>query len=97
MVVVSVPVSLVSCKRAHSHTETPAMTSLSEVRTNGCPKCGSIKKSSKLSCCAHGGAWFKNCGDAGDRQFDHTWGEGIQACKGSSLKDWVLCHVSSLC
>jgi hypothetical protein len=46
-----------------------------------CPKCGSIKKSGKLSCCARGGAWFKNCGDAGDPHFDHTWVEGIQACK----------------
>ena len=27
-------------------------------------------------------AWFKNCGDGGDTTFDHTWAEGIQACKG---------------
>ena len=46
-----------------------------------CPKCGSIKKSGKLSCCARGGAWFKNCGDAGDTSVDHTWVEGIRACK----------------
>ena len=43
--------------------------------------CGTTKKSGKLSCCARGGAWFKNCGDAGDMKFDHTWVEGIQACK----------------
>ena len=47
----------------------------------GCDECGTIKKSGKLSCCARGGAWFKNCGDVGDTKFDHTWIEGIQACK----------------
>ena len=46
-----------------------------------CFKCGTTKRTGKLSCCAHGGAWFKNCGDAGDTAFDHTWAEGIQACK----------------
>ena len=47
-----------------------------------CPKCGTSKKSGKRSCCARGGAWFKNCGDdAGDSDFDHTWSEGMQACK----------------
>ena len=46
-----------------------------------CPKCGAAKKSGKLSCCARGGAWFKNCGDVGDMKFDHTWAEGFQACK----------------
>ena len=45
-----------------------------------CPKCVA-KKSGKLTCCAPGGAWFMNCGDVGDPNFDHTWGEGIQACK----------------
>ena len=47
-----------------------------------CPKCGIIKKSGKLSCCALGGAWFKQCGDDdGDAYLDHTWAEGIEACK----------------
>ena len=46
-----------------------------------CPKCGTVKKSGKRSCCARGGGWFKNCGDVGDMKFDHTWAEGIQACK----------------
>ena len=45
-----------------------------------CPKCGTNKKSDKLSCCYEGGAWFKNCGDADD--FDHTWTDGVKACKG---------------
>ena len=28
-----------------------------------------MEKSGKLSCCARGGAWFNNCGDAGDAKF----------------------------
>ena len=54
-----------------------------------CSKCGTTKKSDRHSCCAPGGAWFKNCGDAGDKTFDHTWAEGIHACKdyGSSVSE----------
>ena len=58
---------------------TPSLPALSD--SKGCGKCARTKKSGKNSCCARGGAWFKNCGDAGDTQFDHTWAEGIQACK----------------
>ena len=46
-----------------------------------CPKCGSIPKSGKRSCCGRGGSWFRNCGGAGNSKFDHTWYDGIQACK----------------
>ena len=52
-----------------------------ERSSNRCLKCGTAKKSGDRSCCARGGAWFKRCGDAGNEQFDHTWAEGIQACK----------------
>ena len=52
-----------------------------------CPKCGINAKSGKLSCCAPGGAWFKKCGGVGDASFDHTWTEGIQACKSTLLRD----------
>ena len=64
--------------------EMPVKTSLSAASSsnNACPKCSTIKKSGKLSCCARGGAWFKKCGDLGDKKFDHTWAEGIQACRG---------------
>ena len=67
----------------HTHTpETPMTRTVSAVNiSSGCLKCGIIKKSGKRSCCAPGGAWFKNCGDAGDTKFDHTWAEGVQACK----------------
>ena len=46
-----------------------------------CPNCGTIRKSGKTSCCGFGGSWFKNCGSAGNANLDHTWYEGIQACK----------------
>ena len=62
-------------------TDSMATISLSEVNSgHRCLKCGIIKKSGKRSCCARGGAWFKNCGDADDTKFDHTWAEGIEAC-----------------
>ena len=47
-----------------------------------CRKCAATKASGKFSCCARGGAWYKICGDADDGKFDHTWTEGIWACKG---------------
>jgi len=47
-----------------------------------CSKCAKIKKNGILSCCARGGAWFKECGSNTDGgKFDHTWTEGIEACK----------------
>ena len=49
--------------------------------TNECHKCGTSKKSGKRSCCARGGAWFKNCGDKRETEFDHSWAEGIQSCE----------------
>ena len=54
-----------------------------------CAKCGKIKKSKKLSCCARGGAWYNKCGDEGDSKFDHTWLEGVQACKGKLTANWT--------
>ena len=63
-------------------TEAPEAKSLFVQSSSGrCPKCGTTKKSDTRSCCARGGAWFKNCGDVGDTKFDHTWSEGIQACE----------------
>ena len=46
-----------------------------------CPKCGTFAKSGRASCCAPGGAWYNNCGGAGDRKADHSWLEGMTACK----------------
>ena len=69
-----------------------------------CPKCGTAKKSGKYSCCARGGAWFTNCGDAGDTQFEHTWAEGVEACESRLPRDgvlravfvWISCHYNRL-
>ena len=49
-----------------------------------CPRCGTFKKSGRVSCCAPGGAWFKNCGGVGNRNVDHRWFEGTEACKRKS-------------
>ena len=61
---------------------TPAATPIT-VTTIGsiCSKCGIIKKSGKISCCAPGGAWFNHCGSGVN--VEHTWFEGLQACKGN--------------
>ena len=46
-----------------------------------CPKCVKFAKSGQVSCCAPGGAWYKNCGGAVNKNVDHRWSEGAQACK----------------
>ena len=83
-IVFVVSVSLVLCQRPHFLVGATTMASISAASSNGngCPKCGSTKKSGKHSCCGRGGAWFKNCGDAGNSKFGHTWAEGIQTCRG---------------
>ena len=50
-----------------------------------CPRCGTIAKSGKSSCCGRGGSWFKSCGGTGKANLHHTWYAGIQVCK-SRLK-----------
>ena len=49
-----------------------------------CPRCGTIAKSGKMSCCGRGGSWFKNCGGLAKMKLQHTWHEGIQICKSKS-------------
>ena len=49
-----------------------------------------IKKSGKLSCCGSDGFWFGNCGSAGDKKHDHSWHEGLQACKAQSQSNLVI-------
>ena len=66
---------------ARSGTTTPLDMPAIKVTSSACSKCGTVKKSGKHSCCARGGAWFKKCGDVGDKNVDHTWAEGVQACK----------------
>merc|ERR1712032_478070 len=62
---------------------TSAVTATTVTKTIGsiCSKCGTIKKSGKRSCCAPGGAWFNNCGASDNSNTEHTWFEGMRACK----------------
>ena len=59
---------------------TSAITSMI-ASTKACLKCGVFKKSGRASCCAPGGAWYKNCGGYGNKHVDHSWPEGMKACK----------------
>ena len=52
--------------------------------SNKCPKCA-INNAGNPTCCARGGSWFKNCGISSDSTVDHTWDEGLQACKGTVM------------
>ena len=45
-----------------------------------------------MSCCGRGGSWFKNCGSSGNTKLQHTWYEGIQACKARSQSKTVVGH-----
>ena len=63
----------------NDHIYTPAATTTTIISV--CPNCGIITKSGEMSCCGHSGSWFENCGSAGNANVDHTWYEGIQACK----------------
>ena len=69
---------------------TPPSIPIATTPPSVCPKCGIKKKSGKPSCCFSGGAWFKNCGDASDPNFDHTWMEGARACEGVSPEAYAM-------
>ena len=49
-----------------------------------------MKKSGKPSCCADGGSWFGKCGATGNTKLQHTWHEGIHACKERQSKTAVI-------
>ena len=49
-----------------------------------CPRCGTFDKSGRVSCCAPGGAWYKNCGAVNNKNVGHRWSEGAAACKRKS-------------
>ena len=55
--------------------------------TKACPMCGMFEKSGRLSCCAPGGAWYKDCGGAGNIHVEHRWIEGLKACERTSMPD----------
>ena len=63
-----------------------AQTTVSRHLAVQCLLCGKLKNNGKLSCCAPGGSWFRKCGNTGDSKFDHTWLEGIEACKSKPIQ-----------
>ena len=65
-------------------TSTPIITPVTMTGISMCPTCGTFNKSGRVSCCAPGGAWYNNCGGAGNRNADHSWFEGVTACKRKS-------------
>ena len=60
---------------------TTSISTLKIASTMTCSKCGTFDKSGRVSCCAPGGAWFKNCGGLGSKNVDHRWSEGVAACE----------------
>ena len=64
---------------------TPIATSLTTPSiTSVCSNCGTFKRSKRVSCCAPGGAWYKNCGGTENGNVGHSWIEGVEACKRKS-------------
>ena len=61
--------------------------------SHACHKCGTMAKSGKRSCCGPGGSWHKNCGSAGNANSEHTWHEGIRACKARLQSKTVIGHL----
>ena len=57
-----------------------------------CLRCGTIGKSGEMSCCGRGGSWFKSCGGSVHTKLQHTWYEGIQACKARSQSKTIIGH-----
>ena len=89
-------ISLLSLYPTIAYLSTTATATLHITTTinSACPKC--VKKSGKFSCCFRGGAWFNKCGKPGDPKFDHTWTEGIEACRGVIVTSEVdLCDRSN--
>ena len=73
------------------HTNIPADTT-TMIAVSVCSRCGTMGKSGQRSCCGRGGSWFKNCGGGGSINLQHTWYEGIQACKARSQFNNVIGH-----
>ena len=85
---------IISCLAAHCHVvvsslacepligENPIIARTNAPPPPSCPKCGTFKKTGRVSCCAPRGAWDGDCGDPGDLTFGHTWFEGVKACAG---------------
>ena len=51
-----------------------------DIHVSGCPACGRTA-TGLVTCCGKGGSWAGNCGNTGDPKFEHTWSEGVAACR----------------
>ena len=64
------------------------------ISTAKCRKCGRNPRG-KLSCCAPGGYWLGKCGDEGENK-EHTWSEGLRACKRKGpIMKYICLHRTS--
>ena len=72
--------------------QTPTADATTTIAASVCPRCGTIAKSGKLSCCGRGGSWFKNCGGVGNTKLQHTWHEGMHVCKALTQSKAVIAH-----
>ena len=70
------------------HIKSPAGTTT--ITVSVCPRCGTIMKSDKSSCCGRGGSWFGKCGSPVNPNLGHTWSEGIRACKTRAQSKTVI-------
>ena len=71
--------------RCESRSTTIKTSAPTKKAASTCRKCGT-NKGGKRSCCGRGGSWFGKCGDEGDSKFDHTWADGMRACKSKLLR-----------
>ena len=83
----------------HYSTRQPSLQQ-SMVRAYACPKCDMFTKSGRASCCAPGDAWYDKCGGAGNDHVEHTWMEGVKACRRKQVQGYlhadICCSVSAI-
>ena len=58
----------------------PTVTSTIGKDKLACPKCARFKHTGQVSCCALGGAWYRQCGGPETKHAKHSWIEGVKAC-----------------
>ena len=81
---ITVPIAVYYCSYTDSTGDSQS-SPIATISSNTCSKCVTGMVSGRRSCCVQGGAWFGQCGDAGDADVEHTWEEGIKACEGRFL------------
>ena len=72
------PLPCIPSTESSIHVLTAAATTLAPATT--CPKCVANDVGTR-TCCARGGGWYRTCGKKGDSKAEHTWDEGLRACR----------------